>query len=151
MNKNCPPLTEFDQLTLGNSTQIIKAILPFFDVRTQRILSIFIRIRELMTTIDFYRNRAAGVFAKGGRFNQSDLLNVLRKYCPDINLDMVDSFNTFMQMENMMSAMSGTAESDNSDGFNMAQNMMNPEQQKSYERFLKELENLDFESEENNE
>ncbi|MGN0481532.1 MAG: hypothetical protein ACI4EV_08170, partial [Lachnospiraceae bacterium] len=107
MNKNCPPLTEFDQLTLGNSTQIIKAIIPFFDIRTQRILSVFIRIRELMTTIDFYRNRVANVFAGGGGsgFNQSDLLNVLRKYCPDINLDMVDSFNTFMQMENMMSAM----------------------------------------------
>lgn len=147
MNNTCPPLTEFDQLTLGNSTQIIKAILPYFDFQTQRMVSLIIRIQELKATINFYRNHTEAACAKGwaSGFSQQDLFQIIKKIYPDFNFDMINSFNTFMQMENMMSSNSKNDESDN---FNMAHNMMNPTQQQCYEEFLKDLEKIDFESEE---
>lgn len=207
MKKNCPLLTEFDQITLGNSTQIMKAVLPFLDFKTQKMLSMFIRIRELIATVEFYRSNAAVAFSRehAGGLTQSDLMCALKTYCPDMNLDMIDNFNNFMQMENMMSAfqnMANMSEFDNmfnaaggqnpaagsdtdgskedaaakdafqadttpfhkedgterdygkqqpnspNSGFNFMENMMNPQQRQTYEELLKNLENMNFESEE---
>ncbi len=208
MKKNCPLLTEFDQITLGNSTQIMKAVLPFLDFKTQKMLSMFIRIRELIATVEFYRSNAAVAFSRehSGGLTQSDLLCALKTYCPDMNLDMIDNFNNFMQMENIMSAfqdMANMSEFNNmfnaaggqnsaaepdadgnkeeanagegshndaytpsheedgtecdhkkqqsnspNSGFNFMENMMNPQQRQTYEELLKDLENMNFESEE---
>lgn len=165
MNKNYPILTEFDRITLGNSTQLIKAILPFLDFNTQKMLAIFVRIQELKATINFYSSNESSVFAKRAKngFDQNDLKDMIKEYFPDINLDMIDNLNNFMQMENMMSAFqnmtnapdgkkdtdkSHDQEGDNSDnGFSFMENMMNPEQKQTYENLLKTLENMDLESE----
>lgn len=150
MNNTCPPITEFDQLTLGNSTQMIKAILPYFDFKTQQKVSLIIRIQELRATIEYYRKHASAAFSNHfqSNFSQKDLLDIIKIYYPDSNIDMINNFNTFMQMENVMSAMNSNQTSDD---FNTAQSMMNPRQQHQYEAFLKELEEIDFESEVNNE
>ncbi len=150
MKDKCPLLTEFDQMTLGNSTQMIKAILPFMDWRTQQMLSMVIRLKEMMATIDYYKKHASQHFGKGfaADFNQSQLISAISRYCPDINLDLFANMKTFMDMENMMSAMdkasstanSGAASSD----FSFVENMMNPEQKRAYDEFLKNFEDINF-------
>ena len=41
------PLTEFDLATSGTYMQMIKAYIPFIDLKEQRLISIAIRIAEL--------------------------------------------------------------------------------------------------------
>lgn len=151
MNNNCPPLTEFDQLTLGNSTQMLKAILPFLDFKTQQMLSMVIRIQELIITVKFYRLHTSTALNRGwaSGYNQTDLFMAIQKYCPDTNLNIFSNFSNIfqaMQMENFMSNMASAAASTDGKDFDMAINMMDSSQQKSYEEFLKELENMDFEN-----
>ena len=50
------PLTEFDLATSGTYMQMIKAYIPFIDLKEQRLISIAIRIAELIQTINFFKN-----------------------------------------------------------------------------------------------
>ena len=45
------PLTEFDLATSGTYMQMIKAYIPFIDLKEQKFISIAIRIAELIQTI----------------------------------------------------------------------------------------------------
>lgn len=170
MKEDCPLLTEFDQMTLGNSTQMIKAILPFLDYQTQRILSMIIRLKELMSTLEFYRRNISSLPFPGTQadgFSQNDMFNEIKKYCPAGSLDMIQKMTSFMQMENMMSAMKTMQEQINaaedsapmgpesdtqghsrqnagSGDFQLIEKMMNPQQKKSYEEFLKVFEDMEL-------
>lgn len=48
------PLTEFDLATSGTYMQMIKAYIPFIDLKEQKFISIAIRIAELIQTINFF-------------------------------------------------------------------------------------------------
>ena len=50
------PITEFDMITLNQTTQMFKALVPFLDYPLQRSISIFIRINELQQTMRFYNH-----------------------------------------------------------------------------------------------
>lgn len=49
------PLTEFDLATSGTYMQMIKAYIPFIDLKEQKFISIAIRIAELIQTINFLK------------------------------------------------------------------------------------------------
>lgn len=48
-------LTDLDYATGDHHLQMMKAALPYLDIRRQRSLSMFIRAREMMHTMEFFR------------------------------------------------------------------------------------------------
>ena len=54
------PLTEFDIATCGTYFQMIKAYLPYTSGEQQKMFALFIRLAELMQTLEFYKNMPSG-------------------------------------------------------------------------------------------
>ena len=53
-------LTDLDYATGDHHLQMMKAALPYLDIRRQRSLSMFIRAREMMHTMEFFRENDDG-------------------------------------------------------------------------------------------
>lgn len=114
MAKNTP-ITEFDLITLNPLMQVIKAIIPFLDLQTQKTFSIMIRLQELQQTMQFYNNiRNHNPFAE--RFgnirhttinsindilSNEEILNEIVKYCPDNYASMINGYLQFSKMSQM--------------------------------------------------
>jgi len=47
-------ITEFDLKTTNGSTQMIKALIPFFSPREQHMLAMIVRIQELIMTVRYF-------------------------------------------------------------------------------------------------
>ena len=45
-------LTEFDEKTIGQSTQMLKALIPFLEPEQQRMFGLMVRIMEFNMTLD---------------------------------------------------------------------------------------------------
>lgn len=105
-------VTEFDLRTTRGATQMIKALIPMLSPREQRIISILVRIWELIQTIQFfqqeffilssgnsqdYKNSPLGI-------NGIDLntLNRIKKYCSPDNQQMIDTLLNFMNISEIM-------------------------------------------------
>ena len=56
-------LTDLDYATGDHHLQMMKAALPYLDIRRQRSLSMFIRAREMMLTMEFYRENDDGMMS----------------------------------------------------------------------------------------
>ena len=75
--------TEFDERTIGRSTQLLKALIPFLEPSQQKMFGLMVRIIEFNMTVDFFNhNRIPACAFKppcGG-----DMLSELKCYCsPD--------------------------------------------------------------------
>lgn len=118
------PLTEFDRITLNQTLQIFKAMIPFLDYPLQRTLSLFIRMNELKQTMQFYSSPQNLSSFSTCNFNGSrqtihsinDLLkneqaiDTILKYCPEQYASMLRSYRQFSRMSdlfNMMNIMNG--------------------------------------------
>ena len=56
-------LTDLDYATGDHHLQMMKAALPYLDIRRQRSLSMFIRAREMMHTMEFFRENDDGMMS----------------------------------------------------------------------------------------
>ena len=72
--------TEFDERTIGRSTQLLKALIPFLEPSQQKMFGLMVRIIEFNMTADFFNhNRITACAFKppcGG-----DMLSELKCYC----------------------------------------------------------------------
>lgn len=72
--------TEFDERTIGRSTQLLKALIPFLEPSQQKMFGLMVRIIEFNMTADFFNhNRIPACAFKppcGG-----DMLSELKCYC----------------------------------------------------------------------
>ena len=72
--------TEFDERTIGRSTQLLKALIPFLEPSQQKMFGLMVRIIEFNMTLDFFNhNRIPACAFKppcGG-----DMLSELKGYC----------------------------------------------------------------------
>ena len=57
-------LTDLDYATGDHHLQMMKAALPYLDIRRQRSLSMFIRAREMMHTMEFFRENDDGMMSE---------------------------------------------------------------------------------------
>ena len=76
-------LTEFDECTIGRSTQLLKALIPFWEPSQQRMFGLMVRIIEFNMTVDFFNHNRIPACAFKPCCG-SDMLSELKSYCsPD--------------------------------------------------------------------
>lgn len=99
------PLTEFDQETLSESTQMTKALIPFLNFQMQKTLSIIIRFQELMQTIDYFKKpihqTSGSVFHKSDA-SMDEILKAVGHYCGKSYAKNFDMILNIMKMTNVV-------------------------------------------------
>lgn len=138
------PITEFDMITLNQTTQMFKAMLPFLDYSMQRSLSLFIRMNEFQQTMQFYSHpeniNQFATCSNGPRqqihsindiLGNEEILGVILKYCPEQIANMINTFRQFSKMSDLMNMMNTASGGDFSSMFNNfnpdMMNMLNPD------------------------
>lgn len=72
--------TEFDERTIGRSTQLLKALIPFLEPSQQKMFGLMVRIIEFNMTLDFFNhNRIPACMFKPPCGD--DMLSELKGYC----------------------------------------------------------------------
>lgn len=102
-------LTEFDEKTIGQSTQMLKALIPFLEPEQQRLFGLMVRIMEFNMTLDYFnRNRiAACAFAPHCR---QDMLSELKNYCSPEERKQFDMMFGMIKASQMQAAFEKAAE-----------------------------------------
>lgn len=88
------PMTEFDIITTDDTTQMMKAIIPYIDFPLQKNMAIMIRIKELQDTIRCYSSSQC-IFLNKASCGSNDMMDALCKYGPP---DIASGINTIRQM-----------------------------------------------------
>lgn len=131
------PITEFDMLTVNESLQMFKAMIPFLEYDIQKPLSIIIRINELTQTMNFYNNphnrttftsqslNSSYISSVNDIFTNDEFINTIIRYCPEKYVGMVENFRNFSKISDIMNLFNSY--DDSSDLFNnpIILNMMN--------------------------
>lgn len=83
---------------------MIKAMLPYLEPESQRVLGILVRIRELMLTINYFsKNR----IQKLSFHSNDDMLNQIKKFCSPEMASSIDMMMKVLSMSDMMNMLSG--------------------------------------------
>ena len=124
------PLTEFDRVTVSESTQMIKAVVPFLDTSTKKTISIFIRFQELMQTIDFFKkplHAESTTSFNRSNYTMKDILYETMPYFPKSTEDTLNTFQSFMEMFNVINMYKDMDQSQDFQSIiNMVKNMNDP-------------------------
>lgn len=158
-------LTEFDIATCGTGFQFIKAYLPYVDSSQQRMLAIFIRMAELMQTIDFYKDLPSPSPLSRSRHNPESIMAEMKQYCSPKECEIFSLLSNFENINEMMKLYSAVSSVSSSDALNspdqssgsqpengssaqrtdsspagdMLRKFLKPEQQKLYEQYMNML------------
>ncbi len=164
MDKNTP-ITDFDLNTTPWMLQMAKAALPFFDMETQRQLSLMIRFFEFRYTLNYfkydngiyqcnYNHSGINIPYLKELISNEDFLNCIGPYCPPMIFSLIKNYKTFASMSDIFK------DYNMADGFPFnIQNMpkstntasdpgamfmanMSKEQQKLYDEYLSQLDNI---------
>lgn len=126
-------LTEFDNLTCGSYFQMIKAYVPYIDKEHQKIIAIFIRLMELIQTMDFYKT-AKCLPDKSAR-EPADIMKDIKRYCPKKDCEILE---TISNLGNISEAMK-VYENINKNSTDGVFAFLSPKQQELYNRYKKML------------
>lgn len=103
-------MTEFDLLTTGGATQMVKAIIPYLAPDEQKMLGLMVRIWELVGTIKYYScgkpplcHNIPGINTSNGI--NTEMINNIKKYCTPENQKLIDTLLNFMNAREMMKLM----------------------------------------------
>lgn len=129
-------LTEFDVATLSHETQMLKAFVPFMDTAQQKSFALFIRVFELIKTMDFYNHITEPSPLRRKNCGKKEIFEEMKNFCPKKDreiLDMMANMDNITEYYNMFQAMnSSKKENSQSD---ILKNFLSPEQQKMYESY----------------
>ncbi|MGN0160862.1 MAG: hypothetical protein ACI4AQ_05700 [Lachnospiraceae bacterium] len=113
-------VTEFDLRTTQGSTQMIKALIPLLSPSEQKIISIMVRIWELIQTVRFFQREVFTLqeyysskdsMSPSGSEREAairpdgidlDMLKHIKKYCSQENQQMIDMVLNFMNISEIM-------------------------------------------------
>ncbi len=140
------PITEFDMLTLPQYIQLAKSIIPFMEFGTQQTMSALLRAYEFSCTMNYYNRpeslRMAACSTKPHLSLNSSIQDILGderimstvlKYSPDNFKNILSNIKSYNKMSDLFNI------------FNKDTNrMLNPAQQKMYEAYSEQLNNLKF-------
>lgn len=124
------PLTEFDIATCGTYFQMIKAYIPYVDCKMQRMLALFIRIWELMKTLEFYDNLSNSPLSRSCN-DWDHIIDEIKVFCPSKDCEILKSISMYQKFSQMNSS-------------NPITSFMSPEQQVQYNNYKKMLDNLNL-------
>ncbi len=102
----------FDTLYTNNHIQILKVLLPYFDLKAQKRLAILIKFMELRYTMEYFGRRTTADSASRGSLQQPDIVGIFEKiksFCTpseraifDQLANMKKSMEMYEEMMNMM-------------------------------------------------
>lgn len=140
-NENTYNLTEFDIATSGTYLQMIKAYIPFTNLREQKILSVIVRIMELMQTIDFYKNLTEPSPLFRNCTDKENILNEIKKFCPKEDLEILNMITNYKNMSNIINIFQNQDKdgTTNSSDNNMFKSFLSKDQQDLFEKYKKIL------------
>ena len=140
------PITEFDMLTLPQYIQLAKSIIPFMEFGTQQTMSALLRAYEFSCTMNYYNRpeslRMAACSTKPHLSLNSSIQDILGderimsrvlKYSPDNFKNILSNIKSYNKMSDLFNIL-------NKD----TNRMLNPAQQKMYEAYSEQLNNLKF-------
>lgn len=148
-----------DSLIQDNHLCILKAALPYLELRGQRPLSIYVKLLELKNTFSLFQQdeetlSACALQKKNG--NILDLLQDIRGFCPPDRQESIDQILNFAKMYQMyqsyqsmmqeMAPQGETCENENSPAANgtavaveQLKSMLSPEQRNVFETYLSSI------------
>lgn len=122
MAKNTP-LTEFDLITLNPLMQVVKAVIPFLDLQTQKTFSFMIRFNEFQQTMHFFNSlhgknpfstyskcSATPIRSLNDIITNDEILDTIVKYCPENYASMINSYRQFSKMSQMFDIFNTSSE-----------------------------------------
>ena len=106
------PITDFDLNTTPWMLQMAKAALPFFDMGTQRQLSLMIRFLEFKYTLNYfkydngiyqcsYNHSGINIPYLKELISNEDFLNCIGPYCPPMIFSLIKNYKTFASMSDI--------------------------------------------------
>ena len=167
LEENTEAILAFDTLYTTNHMKILKLLIPYLETEHQKKLAVFIKLQELMFTLNFFRQYSASLyspdFKQGKKMDLNTLIPLLIPYCNEAEKNIISQFSQIQNMMNMMeqmqvympmiqqliSSMSGddtNPDSMNQNGLDlggnnlmdMLKNMMSEEQQAMFTMFMDE-------------
>ena len=98
--------TRFDQLVSDDQSQMLKACIPYLSPKSQQILSVFTKIRELSNTLSLFQGRQPELqICAAPAVHPSDLLNDLRKFSYGRSREELDQISNFFVMMQLIQVM----------------------------------------------
>lgn len=93
--------TKFDQLISDDRSQMLKALIPYLSPRSQQLLSVFTKAKELSNTMTLFHGRQPDMqICNSPVSSPSDLLNDLRKFSYGRSREQLDQIsNLFVMMQ----------------------------------------------------
>lgn len=167
LEENTEAILAFDTLYTTNHMKILKLLIPYLETEHQKKLAVFIKLQELMFTLNFFRQYSASLyspdFKQGKKMDLNTLIPLLIPYCNEAEKNIISQFSQIQNMMNMMEQMqvympmiqqlisSMYGDDTNPDGMNqngldlggnnlmdMLKNMMSEEQQAMFTMFMDE-------------
>ena len=167
LEENTEAILAFDTLYTTNHMKILKLLIPYLETEYQKKLAVFIKLQELMFTLNFFRQYSASLyspdFKQGKKMDLNTLIPLLIPYCNEAEKNIISQFSQIQNMMNMMEQMqvympmiqqlisSRSGDDTNPDGMNqngldlggnnlmdMLKNMMSEEQQAMFTMFMDE-------------
>ena len=167
LEENTEAILAFDTLYTTNHMKILKLLIPYLETEYQKKIAVFIKLQELMFTLNFFRQYSASLyspdFKQGKKMDLNTLIPLLIPYCNEAEKNIISQFSQIQNMMNMMEQMqvympmiqqlisSMSGDDTNPDGMNqngldlggnnlmdMLKNMMSEEQQAMFTMFMDE-------------
>ena len=99
--------TEFDERTIGRSTQLLKALIPFLEPSQQKMFGLMVRIIEFNMTLDFFNhNRIPACMFKPPCGD--DMLSELKGYCSPEEQKQLDMMIGMIKAQKIQAALNST-------------------------------------------
>lgn len=140
-NKSKRLLSPFDELTMPSELQIIKLLLPYTPIETQKTLGIFIKFLELQHTFRIYQNFTSNLQSQSTKSNASftDILEEIAPYLSESQANSLQSFRTIiniMEIAQTFQTATNDATSDSPlDPINLMMGTFTPEQQEMFQMY----------------
>lgn len=97
-------LTEFDERTIGRSTQLLKALIPFLEPSQQKMFGLMVRIIEFNMTLDFFNHNRIPACAFKPCCG-SDMLSELKSYCSPEEQKQLDMMIGIIKAQKLQAAL----------------------------------------------
>ena len=138
-NQENDPIAAFDTLYTSNQMQMLKVILPYMQIEMQQFIAIYIKLNELIITMQFSQNPMNHFAAQDSKeFNMTDILKSMSPYLSDSEKEMMNQFSQmqenmekFSQMSQMMQMMNDMGSSPES----LLNNYLSEEQMAMFKMF----------------
>ena len=115
--------TRFDQLVSDDQSQMLKAFIPYLSPKSQQLLSVFTKVRELSNTLALFQGRQPEMqICTSPAVSPSEVLNDIRKFSYGRSREQLDQISNFMVMMQMIQIMNNSeAEEGEENGTELAE------------------------------